>query len=90
MIEQSEQIGVLSVDISWVRGNRTANLERGLELEEDGLLHEYLSALHAEAFDLAFKEVHLPGNFGVAHRQKLVDNVVNIYFDFAVHPNELL
>jgi hypothetical protein len=52
VLEESEEIVVLSVDI-------TADLDRGLELEEDGLGDEDLAGLGAEITDLGLEELDL-------------------------------
>jgi hypothetical protein len=52
VLEESEEIVVLSVDI-------TADLDRGLELEEDGLGDEDLAGLGAKITDLGLEELDL-------------------------------
>jgi len=49
VLEQTQQIVVLAVDVA-------ADLERGLQLEQNGLREEYLARLEAQGPDLAFRE----------------------------------
>ena len=63
----------------------TTDFERCFQFEEDGLLHEDLLALMAEALDFSLEEVDLFGDFGVAHAQQFLDDVVDVDLDFPLH-----
>jgi hypothetical protein len=86
VVEEAQEIGILSVDVSLNSLFDTTDLEGSLQFEEDGLLHEDLLALVAEAFDFALEQVHLLGHLRVPHRQQLLDDVVHVDFNLALHP----
>jgi len=60
VLEESEKIVVLSVDI-------TTDLDRSLKLEEDGLRNEDLTSLGAKVTDLGLKELDLLAGSATSH-----------------------
>ena len=59
-------------------GARTANLDRRLQLKQDGLLHEDLTSCCAEAADLCLCEVDLLAWTLAAHLEELTNDGIDV------------
>jgi len=73
VLKQSEKIIVLTVNV-------TANLQGGLQLQQNGLRDENLTGLHAKTTDLSLSKLNLLAWTCTSHFQKAVNNGVNVQF----------
>ena len=56
----------------------TADLNRSLELEENGLRDEYFARFHAKSFYLVFCEVDLFPRFAAFHLQEFFNDLIDV------------
>ena len=64
MVEKSQEIRILPMNITYNEIKGTTNFKWRLKLKKDRLLHKYLSTLMTKPLDFIFKQINLLGYFG--------------------------